>query len=427
MAPAPSVEAAEVEPVAVDRLQVGVYISLEGVSWLDHPFLFNHFRITSDEQIRMLRHMGVQQVAWVRPKSTQPPLAEDRAPESGDEGGGPSPEELAVMEEKMRRVAAFKERRQKVAQCERAFADTARAVSRVMQNLFARPVEASQEAVGLVENVVDSFMAISDVAIQLMGQFRQDEATTYHVLNVMILSLILGKRMKLTAEQMQHVGLGALFHDIGKAEVPRAILRKTEPLTRPEQAFYRAHVEYGVRMTQKLAALPAGVVAVIAQHHEAMDGSGFPAGLRGEQISIPARMIAIANGYDNLCNPVNPNQAVTPYEAMSHMFSRQRQRYDERLLKLFVTCMGVYPPGTLVELSDGSHGMTMSVNEKDLLRPSVMLHEPGVPREEALVADLARESELSIVRSLRPRDLAPDTLAYLNPRTNVRYYFQEAG
>jgi len=165
------------------------------------------------------------------------------------------------------------------------------------------------------------------------------------------------------------------------------------------------------------------VQLVIAQHHEMVDGSGYPKKLKGPEISLLARIIAVTNTYDNLCNPVNPAQSLTPHEALSSMFGLQRAKFDEKALATFVKCMGIYPPGTVVSLSDGSTGMVVAVNEGQALKPVVLLHDPSVPKEAAVMVDLEDTPGLSISRTIKASELDTSVLAYLAPHGRMTYYF----
>ncbi|MDO9221366.1 MAG: HD domain-containing phosphohydrolase, partial [Thiobacillus sp.] len=213
-----------------------------------------------------------------------------------------------------------------------------------------------------------------------------------------------------------------LLHDLGKEKVPSQILLKKTPWTAVERNFYNLHVAYGLELLQQLPDIAAATVEVVAMHHELLDGSGFPAKLKGEQIGRLARIACIANTYDNYCNAVNPAESMTPAEALSFMFKYDKGKFDPELMQLFVRCMGVYPPGSVVQLSNAQIGLVMSVNAKRLLQPSLLIYDPDVPKEEALWLDLSETDNLSVVKTLRPQELCKAVLDYLDPRTRISYF-----
>jgi hypothetical protein len=136
--------------------------------------------------------------------------------------------------------------------------------------------------------------------------------------------------------------------------------------------------------------------------------------------------LALVNRYDGLCNPAKPSAALTPHEALALIFSQQKTRFDAVTLSAFIRMMGVYPPGSVVQLNDERHALVVSVNSARPLKPRVIVHEPGVPRHEAVVMDLEFAVNASIRRSLKPSSLPPAALDYLQPRPRMNYFFETA-
>ena len=157
--------------------------------------------------------------------------------------------------------------------------------------------------------------------------------------------------------------------------------------------------------------------------HERMNGSGYPMQLKDEGISPLARIVAIVNAYDNLCNPPNLAEACIPAAALSRLFVQQRAQFDSGPLTVFIRCLGVYPPGTLVRLSDDTQGLVVAVNSSSPLRPSVLIYDDEIPKSEAIILDLQHEPELNISASLKPSQLTREVHDYLNPRKRMSYYF----
>ena len=157
-----------------------------------------------------------------------------------------------------------------------------------------------------------------------------------------------------------------------------------------------------------------------------VDGSGFPKRLTGERLSMAARIVALVNRYDNLCNPAHPAQALTPHEALALMYGQMRSRFDAAVFAAFVRMMGVYPPGSVVQLSDERYAMVVSVNAARPLKPRVLVHDLRGKREDALPLDLETCPELGIRRSLKPQQLPRATLEFLSPRPRVCYFFERA-
>ena len=141
----------------------------------------------------------------------------------------------------------------------------------------------------------------------------------------------------------------------------------------------------------------AAATAITAAIQEKFDGSGFPNRIAGERIPRLARIAAIANRYDNLCNPFDLRDAKAPAEALRQIFRNESARYDAHMVQLFIKTLGVFPPGTFVSLSNGSVGMVVETNPSDLLHPLVMLYDPVIPRTEAMLLDLRDELPQQLV------------------------------
>lgn len=411
--------------VPVSELKVGMYIELD-LNWNDHPFLFRNFKLKQDRQIKILRGLGLREVTVDPARSDV--AVDAHAPETQAEVVCPasSPEAEAALKEKAARMAKLKERRERSQRCEKSYKRTLGAVKDLMKNLLSRPVQAVEEADKLIDDIVKSLLSEGEIVLHLMNEKGQDESSYYHMLNVSVLAMMLGRQAGLNATDLKALGMGALFHDIGKQKIPSQILRKKEPLNRAEQAFFEQHPVYGLDMAEKLPTLSEGARAVIAQHHEAMTGQGYPKKLKGEQIHRLARIAAIVNSYDNLVNPVAIEDALTPHEALAMLFRERQAHFDSELLAMFVKHMGVYPPGTVVQLSNGMIAMVISLNPNALLYPSVLLYDPDVPKNEAIIFDLADDKDVVISASIRPGKLSPEVYDYLSPRTRISYYFDGA-
>jgi putative nucleotidyltransferase with HDIG domain len=407
--------------ITLDQLRVGLHIRLE--SWMDHPFMFSSFKIRNEKQLQQLRSLGITHVLCDRRKSDVAPLPPPKVEAApAPVNAQPDPELEAMWAEKKERREKLSRQREALGRCERQFAEGASTVKTVLRNLFARPADSVEQAQALVSGLVDSMLADKDVVLHLVNAKAGDENAYYHALNVTMLSLILGKEAQLSAEAMRALGLGTLLHDIGREKIPSKILLNKSPWTRAEQNFYQQHVAYGIDMAQQLPGISPAALDVIAMHHELLDGSGYPGKRSGEQIGQLARIASIANAFDGYCNRANPADSLTPAEAIAYMFRKEPGKYDPVLLQLFVRSMGIYPPGSVVQLNNGVVGLVMSVNPGRLLHPSLLIYDPGVPKEEALWLDMRDSPELSVVKTLRPAELEVAVLAYLDPRTRVSYF-----
>lgn len=418
--------------IPVEQLQVGMFIHLDG-GWMSHPFSFNSFKIRSEEQIRIIRQLGLKSVRWSPDRSDTKPAprpAPDAVPVSGGAEAlaatAAAALDSAVMAAKAARICRLAEHRERIARVEREFIRSAKIARSLGQTIHALPDQALKDATNLVDRMIDTLLATPDLTIHLMSEQSSKEDAYSHSLNVAVLGMLLARDLRLPADAVHVVGLGALFHDVGLAQVPARIVNSTGPLSKAEREFLELHCQYGLEIGRK-AGLPVETLQIIHQHHELFDGSGYPGKLKGEAIAPLARIVSLANAFESLCNPADPAQALTPHEGLAQMFAQQRARFDPKLLKQFIRFMGVYPAGTVVSLSNGALGLVIAVNATHPLKPTVVVYDPEVPKQEAIVLDLAEEIEVNIARGVRPEQLLPAVFDYLSPRRRISYYFDSAG
>ena len=420
----------ESQTIDVDQLRVGQYVHLD-LKWFEHPFAFGHFKIKSQSQIKTIRGLGLKTVRINPELSDATPIAGtvEAGVASVQIDQAAQPEEVTapndsrpVLQAKLAMMEQMRIRREGAARIESAFFSTAKVIRDIEKDIYSHPQEAIPQATKLVAQIAESILCAPELAIQVMGDESGGEEMYFHSLNVTMLSIMMARDLKVPADVAGVLGVGALLHDIGRKEVPDKILLKTEALTQAERNFYEMHCQFGADLGQRLH-LPPAAIAIIREHHEMFDGSGYPARLQGDGINPLARIVAIANYYDELCNPTFLANALTPHETLSLMFSRLRGKFDPKLLQVLIRCLGVYPPGTVVQLSNGAMGMVVTVNTARPMRPTVMVYDAGVPKEEAILLDMERETDFNIAKAIRPNQVARDVYHYLSPRKRVSYYF----
>lgn len=403
--------------ISPDQLCVGLYVQLD-LSWWEHSFAFSNFKIKDEGQLKQLRALGLKRLRYDPSRSDCAPLALEASPvQPPPPPPPPDPQEQA----RQTRVKQLSVLRKRLSEVDRAFVQASQRVKTLNQSLRNQPEESVKQAGALVNELVTTMLGEDGVALHSINGKAAEDAYL-HSLNVTVLSMMLGRQLGLDAEASHMLGMGALLHDIGKLEVPSKVLLKPPPLTRAEQQLLEMHTLYGKRMGEKLM-LDDDVLRIIHEHHEHCDGSGYPQQLREASIGRLSRIVCIANHFDNLCNPLDPRLALSPHEALARMFLPQyRVRFDDVALKAFIRCMGVYPPGSLVQLEDERYALVLGMHPTLPLKPTLIVYDPTVPKEEALIVDLEAEPKLAIAGSVRPSQLPSEALEYLNPRQQLTYF-----
>jgi putative nucleotidyltransferase with HDIG domain len=423
--------------IDVAQLRRGLYVQLD-LGWMDHPFPKGSFRIVSDEQISTIRSLGLSQVRYFPAQSDAAALVAEPSGLYADSVSAldeePSPAEDMLVEQAapLDEAAMFvSQRREKLnAQqrslqiCERRFNEAMRQFRRVTEQVSSKPAAAREQSQALVSGCVNDILGDGESAIRLLSETMGDRSAE-HPVNVMVISLLLGKAIGLPSADMATLGVAALVHDLGKSQLPERMRYADPSFSDSELRCYREHVDHSVVLAQRMELSPE-VVAAVAEHHEMVDGSGFPGQLKGDRLSPAGRILALVNHYDNLCNPARLVNALTPHEALSLIFAQMKPRFDSATLGAFIRMMGVYPPGSVVQLANDAFAIVVSVNSARPLKPRVIVHDVAVPREEALIVDLEEAPELGIRRSMKPSQLPRAALDYLSPRPRVCYYYERA-
>ena len=446
-------------PITIDDLRIGLYIKLE-CSWWNHPFAKSKFKITSQKEIKTLK--GIRKVKLFYDPDLSDPEEEPEIEAAQDVSAGaataPTQEDLEREQEALRKeqVQACEEHTAELQKAsylyQQVLAQTKIAMKRISDGHAAGVKSADQVVSSLIHSLNKS--STSMAMIDILTSAETDEPFLAHALNVCIVSLLVGREYHLDDQELYALGLAALLHDLGKQNFPAIMRMKRSGLTKSEQQEWLRHPASGKAAVERLPAIPQATALAIYQHHERMDGSGFPLGLKGDEISFFAKILMAADEYDHLCHQPDPAKSLTPAEALSHLYDHyivdklmavgdaindilnqknapnaaeseteragsaidqvdDKAELSEEVIVYMVRALGVYPPGSLVELTDGSVGLVTGVNSDERTKPCVMICSPTVPRKEARVIDLST-NDLAIVHSIRPQHVPKEIQQYIS-------------
>ncbi|WP_138515295.1 HD-GYP domain-containing protein [Rhodoferax bucti] len=413
--------------IDVALLRVGHYVELD-VGWMAHPFPTSSFKISTHKQVEVIRGLGREQVRYVPGKSDA--LPDDAPPETPQDNAQSTAQQALLLaqarerEQRQLRASMLAAQERSLVACERRFAESVRLYRKTMELVQTQPKQAAGPCGAMVTTYVNDMLDKGEASIRLLSEAAGDKSSM-HPVNVTIIALLLGKAMGLSRSDLHDLGMAAYLHDIGKVKLPDRVRWMEDSFSSAEFRMYQDHVAEGVTIAKAME-LQAPAVVAMQQHHELADGSGFPARLKGDASGVGGRILSLVNRYDNLCNPSRPGSALTPHEALSLIFAQLKSRFDSATLSAFIRMMGVYPPGSVVQLIDDRYAMVVSVNSSRPLKPKVVVHDPAIPKYEALILDLEKAPQLGIRRSLKPVNLPPAALDYLAPRQRIAYFFEQA-
>jgi HD-GYP domain-containing protein (c-di-GMP phosphodiesterase class II) len=336
-------------------------------SWLQSPFLFHRRRIGRSEEIARLKAYGVRRVTIDPARGLD--LVETLPRPAEGKGGGEREGENIYQNPGGRPLI--------VPLPDLALARTVHTeATTAVQSLFegtktGAPLHsaAAQEVVHrLMETVLTQHEALAGLI-----HMRQFEANLYaHVINVSIFALMLGVMQDLDKTVLACLGVGALLHDVGQVYLPRNLLRKPGLYTAQEQRLMQAHPHLGATMLSQTPHMPEDACRIVAEHHEQLDGSGYPQGLAGAALSPLSQIVAIADVYETMLGTREGRPPLLPAQAIKELYQQGRaQQLDLGLVEKMVRCLGIYPVGSLVELNTGERGIVIAVNPGKALQPVV--------------------------------------------------------
>lgn len=415
--------------ITAAQLRPGVHVRLP-IPWLAHQFMFSSFVLADEDQAKQVAAMNLSQLFCDVTRCKVPPLPKPVAqsptnPISEAEKARLAELKAQAMAEKLARTQVMSERRERLTAAQKHYEGASRTLGSAFKSFDANPTESIKQVAKVSEDSTTALLADPDSAIVLIAEKGATSGQSAHALSVMTLALLLGKQARLPEEALRTLGVGALLHDIGKTTINPSILRNIER-NKHEESLYRTHCHRGYESVLRAGAAPPVLEAVL-HHHERLDGSGFPDKYTGDQIHVAARVVAITDRFDNLVNSSDPRRAISPSEALARMWAKEKNGFDTTLLQLFVRAMGIYPPGSIVQLSDGRVAVVIaSATTENPLSPQVVSYDPDVPLRQAFVIDLAKESAVKIDRALRLQDRPAEELDYLLPRRKLNWYHMDS-
>ncbi len=383
--------------VAVDELEVGMYIAELDRPWLETPFLFQGFFVREQDEIDALRahckHVYVSEGDVPDELTTQLQIPNARLVPVNGNGSAHEPKKRRFSWRSLfRRDDKFKDERAVnrfkqtgVFYKEQATLKeemlTATGVHRnaivTVKDVMNDIRHAGSLDLGRVEEVitpmVDSVLRNPAALACLLRMQKVNDYLYHHSLASSIWATILGRQIGLHREDLDIVAMGAILLDVGKTQLPAEILEKPDKLDKKERELMRRHVQFGLDMLEKTSGVDARVLDMVAHHHERHNGTGYPQGLKGTAIPVFGRIAGIVDAYDAMITPRPYAQLISSYKALRKLRVLADVEFQAEMVEQFTKAIGVFPTGTLVELSSGEIGIVTKQNRIRRLRPEVMI------------------------------------------------------
>ncbi|MFQ5759461.1 MAG: HD-GYP domain-containing protein, partial [Acidiferrobacterales bacterium] len=364
-------------------LEMGMYISELDRPWVESPFLFQGFELTSKEEVEQLR----QHCKYVYI----------------DVELGPDVTPRRMSKDTTARMRIISEQEQTVKREVHALAGTpqihdgrpvyldrvsfereipkAKKIESQTRILLRTTLEEVHKgnninvplAEKVVGNMVESVVRNPDALVCLSQLKDVSEYTALHSIRTCILALTFGRHLVLPKEELSLLGMGALLHDIGMAKLPQELLDKPVALTVEEFELVQKHVPWGLEVLGQSGAVPAAALEIVEQHHERHDGSGYVGNRKADLIGYWGAIGAIVDVYDAITSERIFRRPLSAEETLKRMYEWRHKDFRADLVEEFIKCMGIYPIGSLVELNTGAVGVVITINRARRLKPKVVL------------------------------------------------------
>ena len=248
----------------------------------------------------------------------------------------------------------------------------------------------------VVKDIVEDIIFKKHILSGIMDIRNNDTQSFAHSVNVCILAVVLGKALGLNRDKLDTLAVGAILHDVGAIKLPQSLLCKREPFSQTELDLYKTHTEEGYKILRGRRDISFVSAHIAYQHHEALDGSGYPRGLAGEKFHPLAQIVALADFYDSLVNEGPGHGRIHPYEAVEILMAKADVLFSYELLKAFLNHIAVYPTGCIVELNSGDVGIVISQNQSFPTRPIVRVFPGSVNSNKTL--DMVKHLTLFVTK-----------------------------
>lgn len=389
-----------IKKISTSQLRVGMYVHDLACGWMQHPFAVSKFPIKDAQTIQKIASAGIREVVIDTDKGRdleQMPVLE---PADESVSNNDKPARTSAADEGARAAVLFRE------------------ATSIIKNMMEDARMGKQVDVQglnpLAERMVQSTFRNAHALSGITRIKTKDEYTFMHCVSVAGLMTTFAVEMGLDEELVHQVAIGGMVHDIGKTLVPDAVLNKPGKLEKDEFVVMKRHVDHSGDLLKEHLGLSQAAVDVAMMHHERMDGSGYPLGLKGDEISLIGQMSAIVDVYDALTSVRIYKDAWEPSVTLKKLLEWSPHYFNRDLVQRFIKCLGIYPLSSLVELASGRVGFVIEQGT-EMLRPKLRIIYDAKRKcyNRVTALDLAKEKQDHIVAARAPSEYGIDLAAFL--------------
>jgi HD-GYP domain-containing protein (c-di-GMP phosphodiesterase class II) len=356
--------ATEIDERRVDAidLRVGMFVSRLDRPWEGTPFPLQGVELRSAADISAIRELC--RFVYIDTHrevidGARPVLTRDTLPPSRFGTGIAYVDRSSVEEE--------------LPQAQKALKNASEMVERIYTDIASGGELSAEHVEQAVRPLVASVLRSADAFLYVESLRRHDSYSYSHAISCSALAAAFGRHMGFAHETIISLAAGGLLMDVGKTQLPEALLHYKGSLSASEVELVRSHVEHGLEIMARSSITDEDVIAIVRTHHERHDGSGYPTGKKGTAIPIAGRMLGIIDAYDAMASGRPYRPPISRHQALQHIYAARDTLFQAEMIEQFVVCLGVYPTGSLVELTSGEVAVVMAQNQVRRLRPLVLL------------------------------------------------------
>lgn len=335
-----------------------MFVSKLDREWLDTPFLVQGFMLETLDDIDIVAEFC--EYVWVDAVKEEWVAPEERVS---------SPYKTQKSVNYINKISAQEEHRKALG----IYQESRRITKSLLDSVALHGIVNTEQAKETVKECVDSIIRNPNALLWMSRVREMDEYTAEHSMNVCILAISFGRHLGMDEEQLKKLGLCAILHDVGKMRIPPQVLNKAEALTDKEYKMIKAHTVHGRNLLMSSVGMPPVAIDVAYGHHERMDGLGYPRKIKASGTSDFNRIVSIVDAYDAMTANRCYSPAIPSTDALKNIFKDRGTHFDERLATEFIKCIGLYPPGTLVELRNDYVGIVLAANPKQHRLPKIIV------------------------------------------------------
>jgi putative nucleotidyltransferase with HDIG domain len=393
--------------IRVDQLKPGMFVVGMDQPWYKTPYLLHHFLVQSNDTITELARHGVQEVTIDPAKGldvVEDAQAQDPKPDAAAASGA---EQVAPASSSTESPPHRDARRNAISRVDQlVYQEAEAAIERVFEEVNGGELPSAPALKSVVGRffsrvLQDRTAMMTQVMLQQMRRF--DRSLASHAVDTCILSLIFASEYGISQDDMEQVGMGALLHDVGYVRLPRNLYRARHQLAVHEEELMQQHPRLGHTMLASAKDLPDTVRQIIVEHHERIDGSGYPARLSGAALSAAGQLVGLVDTYESLVTFRAGHVPLSPFQAIRNLFMLgERRTFDKALVEVAIKCLGVYPIGSVVKLNTGERAIVVGVHPEHRLKPvlKVIIGPRGEYYPTPIVVNLAESGDIEAKRTI---------------------------